>query len=184
MPDGARAVLARRAARHGLTVPVAGERLADQVGAIGGAHAQVMSAAETSIGLRVAGTTRDPVDELVQLGGRPWVFVDTAGIRRRVHQTSGADFYASLRTQAALERAEVAVVLIEANERLTEQDTRIITSVVESGRALVLVTRLVAAQIVPGLLAWMMPGELAPLLWVWWLVPLRHQRRAYGGPKG
>ncbi|HWN29070.1 MAG TPA: winged helix DNA-binding domain-containing protein [Actinomycetospora sp.] len=61
MPDGARAVLARRAARHGLTVPVAPERLADQVGAIGGAHAQVMSAAETSIGLRVAGTTRDDV---------------------------------------------------------------------------------------------------------------------------
>ncbi len=85
-----------------------------------------------------AGTTRDPVDELVQLGGRPWTFVDTAGIRRRVHQTTGADFYASLRTQAALERAEVAVVLLEANERLTEQDTRIITSVVESGRALVL----------------------------------------------
>jgi len=85
-----------------------------------------------------AGTTRDPVDELVELGGRPWRFVDTAGIRRRVHQTSGADFYASLRTQAALERAEVAVVLLEASERLTEQDTRIITTVVESGRALVL----------------------------------------------
>ena len=49
----------------------------------------------------VAGTTRDPVDELVELGGKPWWFVDTAGIRRRVHQTSGADFYASLRTQAA-----------------------------------------------------------------------------------
>jgi GTP-binding protein len=85
-----------------------------------------------------AGTTRDPVDELVELGGRPWRFVDTAGIRRRVHQTSGADFYASLRTQAALERAEVAVVLLEASERLTEQDTRIISTVVESGRALVL----------------------------------------------
>ena len=86
----------------------------------------------------VAGTTRDPVDELVELGGRTWTFVDTAGIRRRVHQTTGADFYASLRTQAALERAEVAVVLLEASERLTEQDTRIISSVVESGRALVL----------------------------------------------
>jgi GTP-binding protein len=51
----------------------------------------------------VAGTTRDPVDELVELKGVPWWFVDTAGIRRRVHQTSGADFYASLRTQAAIE---------------------------------------------------------------------------------
>jgi len=86
----------------------------------------------------VAGTTRDPVDELVQLGGRTWRFVDTAGIRRRVHQTYGADFYASLRTAAAIEKAEVAVVLIDASDRLAEQDTRIITKVIESGRALVL----------------------------------------------
>lgn len=86
----------------------------------------------------VAGTTRDPVDELIELGGRTWRFVDTAGIRRRVHQTYGADFYASLRTSAAIEKAEVAVVLIDASDRLTEQDTRIITKVAESGRALVL----------------------------------------------
>ncbi|UER54456.1 ribosome biogenesis GTPase Der [Kineosporiaceae bacterium SCSIO 59966] len=85
-----------------------------------------------------AGTTRDPVDELVELGGRTWQLVDTAGIRRRVHQTRGADFYASLRTQAALEKAEVAVVLIDASETLTEQDTRIISMVVEAGRALVI----------------------------------------------
>ncbi|MFP5335411.1 MAG: ribosome biogenesis GTPase Der [Actinomycetes bacterium] len=86
----------------------------------------------------VAGTTRDPVDEMVDLGGRTWRFVDTAGIRRRVHQTRGADFYASLRTQAALEKAEVAVVLVDASETLTEQDTRIISMVVEAGRALVI----------------------------------------------
>lgn len=86
----------------------------------------------------VAGTTRDPVDEVVELGGRSWQFVDTAGIRRRVHQTSGADFYASLRTQAALEKAEVAVVLLDASETLTEQDTRILSMVVDAGRALVI----------------------------------------------
>lgn len=86
----------------------------------------------------LAGTTRDPVDELVELGGRQWWFVDTAGIRRRVHQTRGADFYASLRTQGALEKAEVAVVLLDGSVAMTEQDTRIITSVVEAGRALVL----------------------------------------------
>ena len=86
----------------------------------------------------VAGTTRDPVDELVTLGGQRWVFVDTAGVRRRVHQTSGADFYASLRTTAAIERAEVALVLLEADQRLTEQDTRVISAAVEAGRALVL----------------------------------------------
>ncbi len=86
----------------------------------------------------VAGTTRDPVDELVVLGGRPWWFVDTAGIRRRVHQTKGADFYASLRTQAALEKAEVAIVLIDAAEPLTEQDVRVVQQVVDAGRALVI----------------------------------------------
>ncbi|OZB89488.1 MAG: ribosome biogenesis GTPase Der [Microbacterium sp. 14-71-5] len=86
----------------------------------------------------VAGTTRDPVDELVLLKGVPYVFVDTAGIRRRVHQTSGADFYASLRTQAAIEKAEVAVVLLDASQPLTEQDTRVISQVVDAGRALVI----------------------------------------------
>lgn len=86
----------------------------------------------------VAGTTRDPVDELVELGGRPWWFVDTAGIRRRVHQTQGADFYASLRTQAALEKAEVAIVLVDASTALTEQDTRVIQQVIDAGRALVI----------------------------------------------
>ncbi|HTE74050.1 MAG TPA: ribosome biogenesis GTPase Der [Actinomycetes bacterium] len=86
----------------------------------------------------VAGTTRDPVDEMLELGGREWRFVDTAGIRRRAHQTSGTDYYATLRTQSALDRAEVAVVLIDASETLSEQDTRIISMVVESGRALVI----------------------------------------------
>lgn len=86
----------------------------------------------------VAGTTRDPVDEIVELDGRPWRFVDTAGIRRRVHQTRGADFYASLRTQAALEKAEVAVVLIDAEEPIAEQDLRVVGQVVDAGRALVI----------------------------------------------
>jgi len=87
----------------------------------------------------VAGTTRDPVDELVEIGDRTWTLVDTAGIRRRVHQTSGADFYASLRTGAAIERAEVGLVLIDGSVPLTEQDTRVISQVVDAGRALVIV---------------------------------------------
>ena len=85
-----------------------------------------------------AGTTRDPVDELITLKGKDWVFVDTAGIRRRVHQTQGADFYASLRTQAAIEKAEVAVVLLDASEKMTEQDTRVISQVIDSGRSVVI----------------------------------------------
>lgn len=87
----------------------------------------------------VAGTTVDPVDELVELGGRTWRFIDTAGIRRRVREASGHEYYASLRTSAAIERSEVAVVLLDASQPLSEQDLRIISSVVEAGRALVLV---------------------------------------------
>lgn len=87
----------------------------------------------------VAGTTRDPVDEIVDIGGRPWTLVDTAGIRRRVHQTKGADFYASLRTMTAIERAELGLVLLDASVPLSEQDTRVISQVIDAGRALVLV---------------------------------------------
>jgi GTP-binding protein len=85
-----------------------------------------------------AGTTRDPVDEQIELAGKVWTFVDTAGIRRRMNLAQGADFYASLRTSAALEKAEVAVVLIDVTEPISEQDVRIIDLVLESGRALVL----------------------------------------------
>ncbi len=87
----------------------------------------------------VAGTTRDPVDELIIFGGSTWRFIDTAGIRRRSHQDSGTDYYASLRTANALARAEVAVVVFDASEPLTEQDIRIVTMAEEAGRALVLV---------------------------------------------
>jgi len=86
----------------------------------------------------LAGTTRDPVDEQVEIGGRIWRFVDTAGIRKRVHLQQGADFYASLRTTAALEKAEVAVVIIDVTESISVQDLRIIDLVLESGRALVI----------------------------------------------
>jgi GTP-binding protein len=97
-----------------------------------------LAGSERAVVDETAGTTRDPVDEVVVLGGTPWRFVDTAGIRRRVHQSQGADFYASLRTQAALEKAEVAVVLLDAAEPLTEQDTRVVQMAVDAGRAVVL----------------------------------------------
>ena len=86
----------------------------------------------------LAGTTRDPVDELIELGGITWRFVDTAGIRRRASHAQGADYFAALRTERALERAEVAVVLVDASEPLAEQDLRIISMVIEAGRALVI----------------------------------------------
>ena len=85
------------------------------------------------------GTTRDAVDELIDFGGATWRFIDTAGIRRRAHQASGTDYYASLRTQIALERAEVALVIFDASNILTEQDIRIVSMADEAGKALVIV---------------------------------------------
>jgi len=85
------------------------------------------------------GTTRDAVDELIDFGGATWRFIDTAGIRRRAHQASGTDYYASLRTQIALERAEVALVIFDASKILTEQDIRIVSMADEAGKALVIV---------------------------------------------
>lgn len=86
----------------------------------------------------VAGTTVDPVDELVEVDGTVYRFIDTAGIRRRVKEVSGHEYYASLRTHGAIERAEVCVVVVDASEPVTEQDLRILTSVEEAGRALVI----------------------------------------------
>ena len=87
----------------------------------------------------VAGTTRDPVDELIEIGGDIWRFVDTAGIRKRAHQASGSDYYAILRTETALERCEVAVVVLDSTTPISEQDLRILSMVEEAGKAMVLV---------------------------------------------
>ena len=86
----------------------------------------------------VAGTTVDPVDELVELGGRHWRFIDTAGIRKRVKEASGHEYYASLRTSTAIDRAEVAVLVLDGGAPITEQDVRILQTVREAGRALVI----------------------------------------------
>jgi GTP-binding protein len=94
---------------------------------------------ERSIVSEVAGTTRDPVDELITFGGSTWRFIDTAGLRKRANQASGTDYYASLRTQAAIERCEIAVVVLDASEPISEQDLRIITMAEEAGKAMVIV---------------------------------------------
>jgi len=93
---------------------------------------------ERSVVHDVAGTTVDPVDSLIEIDGKTWRFVDTAGLRRKVGQASGHEFYASVRTHGAIDAAEVVIVLIDASQPLTEQDQRILTMVIEAGRALVL----------------------------------------------
>lgn len=97
-----------------------------------------MAGSERVVVDSVAGTTVDPVDELVQLKEKWWWFVDTAGIRRRAKEASGHEYYATLRTTAALDRAEVALILVDASEPISEQDVRIISMAEEAGRAIVI----------------------------------------------
>lgn len=85
-----------------------------------------------------AGTTVDPVDELIEMGGKTWRFIDTAGIRKRVKTASGHEYYASLRTSTAIDRAEVAVLVVDGGESFSEQDMRIIQTIRDAGRALVI----------------------------------------------
>jgi GTP-binding protein len=93
---------------------------------------------ERSVVHDVAGTTVDPVDSLIEMDGKVWRFVDTAGLRRKVGQASGHEFYASVRTHGAIDAAEVVIVLIDGSVPLTEQDLRVLSMVIEAGRALVL----------------------------------------------
>jgi GTPase len=97
-----------------------------------------LAGAERVVVDSVAGTTVDPVDELIELGGREWRFIDTAGIRKRVKEASGHEYYASLRTSTAIDRAEVAVLVVDAGQSISEQDVRILQTVRDAGRALVI----------------------------------------------
>ncbi|KJX75175.1 ribosome biogenesis GTPase Der [Mycobacterium lepromatosis] len=93
---------------------------------------------QRSVVHEATGTTVDPVDSLIEMGGRVWRFIDTAGLRRKVGQARGYEFYASVRTHGAIDSAEVVIMLIDASEPLTGQDQRVLSVVIEAGRALVL----------------------------------------------
>jgi GTP-binding protein len=97
-----------------------------------------LSGAERALVDSTAGTTRDPVDSLVEIDGTTWRFVDTAGLRRRVKEATGAEFYSSLRTAGAIEAAEVVLLLLDASEPISDQDLRVADQVVEAGKALVI----------------------------------------------
>ncbi|WEV42648.1 bifunctional cytidylate kinase/GTPase Der [Bifidobacterium sp. ESL0682] len=94
---------------------------------------------ERSVVNDLAGTTRDPVDEIISIGDEDWLFIDTAGIKRRLHKLSGAEYYSSLRTQAAIERSELALVLFDASQPISDQDLKVMSQAVDAGRAIVLV---------------------------------------------
>lgn len=93
---------------------------------------------ERSVVDNVAGTTVDPVDSLVQLDQKLWKFIDTAGLRKKVKNAQGHEYYASLRTRGVIDAAEVCVMLIDASEPISEQDQRVLSMIIEAGRALVL----------------------------------------------
>ncbi|HIW90258.1 MAG TPA: bifunctional cytidylate kinase/GTPase Der [Candidatus Corynebacterium avicola] len=92
---------------------------------------------ERSVVDNVAGTTVDPVDSVVDLDDRTWRFVDTAGIRKKTKTARGHEFYASLRTRAAIDASEVVIFLVDASEPIAEQDQRVLRMILDSGRALV-----------------------------------------------
>lgn len=94
---------------------------------------------ERSVVNDLAGTTRDPVDEVIAVDGEQWLFIDTAGIKRRVHKLSGAEYYSSLRTEAAIERSELALILFDASQPISDQDLKVMSQAVDAGRAIVLV---------------------------------------------
>jgi GTPase len=86
-----------------------------------------------------AGTTRDAVDSVYQYYGRKYILVDTAGIRSRGKVSQGVEKYSVMRAVKGLSRADVALVLIDAAEGITEQDERIAGLVNEEGKGLILI---------------------------------------------
>jgi len=77
---------------------------------------------ERTIVSEVPGTTRDAIDTVLRRDEREFVLVDTAGLRRKRHQRQGIDYYSELRALGAAERADVALVLVDASEGVVEQD--------------------------------------------------------------
>jgi GTP-binding protein len=87
----------------------------------------------------VPGTTRDAIDAEVQVDGEPVVLIDTAGIRRRGSIQGGTERYSVLRSLKAIDRADVAVVMTDAEEGFTAQDAHVVGYVLDAGKGLVLV---------------------------------------------
>ena len=86
-----------------------------------------------------AGTTRDAVDVPFRYDGADFVLVDTAGLRRRSHVTTGVEYYSILRTQRSLERSDVALLILDADQPLTNQDARIAGLISEAWKSVLFV---------------------------------------------
>ena len=98
-----------------------------------------LSGEERSMVSDIAGTTRDVVDSLVEIDGVKFRFLDTAGLRRKSRVNTDLEYYSNVRTYQAIDRCHVALVLLDAQDPVTEQDKRLIGQVLERGKGLILV---------------------------------------------
>lgn len=85
----------------------------------------------------IAGTTRDSIDSRVSINGKDYIFTDTAGLRRKKNITENLEKYSVIRTLNAIERSDIAILLIDATEGITEQDTKVIGFAKEQNKALI-----------------------------------------------
>lgn len=98
-----------------------------------------MSGEDRSVVDNVSGTTVDPVDSIVKLDKHLWKFIDTAGLRKKVKNAQGHEYYASLRTRGVIDAAEICIFMIDSSEPVSEQDQRVLSMILDAGKALVLV---------------------------------------------
>ncbi len=94
---------------------------------------------ERSMVSDMAGTTRDVVDSFVEIDGVNFRFLDTAGLRRKSRVNTDIEYYSNVRTYQAIDRCHVAMVLLDAQDPVTEQDKRLIGQVLERGKGLIIV---------------------------------------------
>ena len=87
----------------------------------------------------VAGTTRDAIDTPFRFHGRTVIFIDTAGLRRQSKIDDGIEFYSSLRSRRAIERADICLLMVDATEGLHNQDLKIATLAWDAGRAIIMI---------------------------------------------
>ncbi|MBQ7559114.1 MAG: ribosome biogenesis GTPase Der [Synergistaceae bacterium] len=94
---------------------------------------------ERSLVSPIAGTTRDPVDMAVNIDGQNFRIIDTAGLRRRSKFDGDLEYYSFVRTLAAVDRADIALLLMDARDPCTDQDKKIAAHVVQKGKGLIIV---------------------------------------------
>ena len=99
----------------------------------------LLAGSERAVVSPIPGTTRDAVDIDITRNGKQFRFVDTAGLRRKSRISSGVEYYSMLRTIRAVQRCDVCLLMLDANEGLTEQDQRIAGIAHQEGKAVIVV---------------------------------------------